>query len=360
MSPEIYDLLAGQKHGLAPALARVALRIAALFYGLGIRVRNGAYDRGWKKSERAALPVVSLGNLTTGGTGKTPFAAFVARWFRERGIRVCFISRGYRADQEGANDEALVLDQLCPDVPHLQNPDRVAAARVAQEELGSQLIILDDGFQHRRLARDLDIVLIDATNPWGFGHLLPRGLLREPVTSLKRADLVVITRVDQVAREVVEEIRRQVASIHPDCGIAEATFRPVRLIGSTGKTAAIESLCGRSVAAFCGIGNPAAFRAGLEKIGWKVADFRCFPDHHNYTRTDVRDLERWSGALSVDAVVCTQKDLVKIGLERFSEHPLWAVEIGTQITAGAGLLEALLQDVLQDGRRNRSAPDASV
>ncbi len=340
------DLLSGRKCGPAAALARLALRVAAVFYGLGVCVRNRAYDRGWKNIERAALPVVSVGNLTAGGTGKTPFAAFVARRYRQRGIRVCFISRGYRAGEEGANDEALVLDQLCPDVPHLQNPDRVAAARIAHEELDSQLIILDDGFQHRRLARNLDIVLIDATNPWGFGSLLPRGLLRESVSSLKRAGLVVITRVDQVPREEVEAIRRRIADVHPDCPIAEATFPPARLVNSGGATATLESLSGRSVAAFCGIGNPAAFRDGLEKLGWTVTGFRSFPDHHSYTRTDVEDLERWCRGLTADAVVCTQKDLVKISLERLGERPLWAVEIGTQIVCGGDLLTARLQDVL--------------
>jgi tetraacyldisaccharide 4'-kinase len=345
MSHDLHDLLSGTKRGLPAALARTALRVAAAFYGLGVRSRNWAFDRGWKKTERAAIPVVSLGNLTTGGTGKTPFAAFIARWFRQRGVRVSFLSRGYGAGEEGTNDEALVLDALCPDVPHLQNPDRVAAARVAHEELDSQLIILDDGFQHRRLARDLDIVLIDATNPWGFGHLLPRGLLREPLSGLKRAGLVIITRVDQVPREQVEAIHREVTRIHPPCAIAEATFPPARLIGSAGTTAALESLSGHPVAAFCGIGNPAAFRASLEKLGCRVADVRFFPDHYNYTRTDVEDLEQWSRTLPVDAVVCTQKDLVKIDLARLGDHPLWALEIGAQIVAGADLLNSRLDEI---------------
>jgi len=329
------------------ALSRGLLTCGAFGYGLGVRVRNWAYDLGWKKAVRAALPVISLGNLTTGGTGKTPFAAFVARWFRERGVRVCFISRGYGASDGRINDEALVLDQLCPDVPHLQNPDRVAAARVAHEELDSQLLVLDDGFQHRRLARDLDFVLIDATNPWGFGHLLPRGLLREPLSGLARAGFVVITRVDQVSRDDVEAIRRRVAFIHPQCAIAEVTFPPARLINSAGSTATIESLSGGSVAAFCGIGNPAALQTAIETLGWRISDFRSFPDHHNYTRADIEELERWIRTLVVDAVLCTQKDLVKVGLERLGDHPLWAVEIGTHVTAGAEALGARLEEVLK-------------
>jgi len=347
MKDSLSDLLSGRKRGLTAALCRGVLSAGAVGYGLGIRIRNAAYDRGWKQIERAALPVVSLGNLTTGGTGKTPFAAFVARWFREAGVRVAFVSRGYGADAGGTNDEALVLDALCPEVPHLQNPDRVAAARVAFEELDSQLIVLDDGFQHRRLARDLDIVLVDATNPWGFGHLLPRGLLREPVSALARADLVVITRVDQVSPDAVAGIRREVARFGPQREIVEVTFPPARLTGSTGEAATLESIAGSRVAAFCGIGNPGAFQVGLKGLGATVADFRAFPDHHNYTRSDVEDLERWCGGLTVDAVLCTQKDLVKIAIPRIGNHPLWAIEIGTQVIAGSDSLNARLADILK-------------
>ncbi len=250
-------------------------------------------------------------------------------------MRVCFISRGYGAGANGLNDEARVLQALCPDVPHLLNPDRVAAAFVAAEETDSQLLILDDGFQHRRLARDLDIVLIDATNPWGFDHLLPRGLLREPPKALSRADLVVITRVDQVPRSVVDSIRARVAGIHPDCGLVEIDFPVARLIDAGGRTQPLQSLTGMTVAAFCGIGNPAAFRASLERLGCTVIAFRSFPDHHDYTPTALEDLDQWSRGLAVDAVVCTQKDLVKIGIEQLGDHRLWAAEIGTRTLAGA-------------------------
>ena len=135
------------------------------------------------------MPVISVGNITTGGTGKTPMVAWLARWFRNQDVRVALVSRGYRAEAEGQNDEARELATLLPDVPHLQNPDRVAAARIAIDELETQLIILDDGFQHRRIHRDLEIVLIDALQPFGFGHVLPRGLLREPLRGLAHPTL---------------------------------------------------------------------------------------------------------------------------------------------------------------------------
>src|SRR5437870_5928929 len=143
------------------------------------------YERGWNERRRAPVPVVSVGNLTVGGTGKTPCVEHVARFYRSRGLRVAVLSRGYGA-AAGRNDEAMVLEENLPDVPHLQGPDRAALAFTAVEELESEVLVLDDGFQHRRLARDLDLVLVDATDPWGQGYLFPRGLLRESPASLRR------------------------------------------------------------------------------------------------------------------------------------------------------------------------------
>jgi tetraacyldisaccharide 4'-kinase len=346
MMQRYYDLISGARRGVGATLSRLVLSAGSVPYRVIVGVRNLAFDRGLARTARAPIPVISLGNLTTGGTGKTPLAAFIARWFRQHGVRVCFLSRGFGAGEAGTNDEALVLDQLCPDVPHLQNADRVAAARVAVEELESQLLILDDGFQHRRLARDFNIVLIDATNPWGFGHLLPRGLLREPVSSLRRAGLVMITRVDQVPREAVAEIRRVVERANPRCAIAEVIFPPVRLINSSAAARDLEMLRGARVAGFCGIGNPQVFRTGLERLGASVTAFRAFPDHYPYSRSDIDELSRWSAGEGAETVVTTQKDLVKIGLDSLGGRPLWAVEIGTQVLAGSEQIEEQLAAVL--------------
>ncbi|HTI51243.1 MAG TPA: tetraacyldisaccharide 4'-kinase, partial [Planctomycetaceae bacterium] len=342
-----YGVISGTGGGLLPAVARFVLRIASWIYGLEVWRRNSLYDLGWKRVEHSPLPVISLGNLTTGGTGKTPFAAYVARWYRDHGVRVCFLSRGYGAREGSFNDEALVLEQLCPDVPHLQNPDRVTSARIAHEELASQLLILDDGFQHRRLGRDLDIVLVDALNPWGYGALLPRGLLREPVTSLRRASLVVITRVDQAPAEQMEDIRRQIAETAPGCDFVELTFPPIRLIASTGAAGALESLRRQPVAAFCGIGNPDGFQRSLTNAGIEVVALRTFPDHHAYSRDDVESLQRWADSLDIVAIVTTQKDLVKIQLDRLGERPLWALQIGVEIIRGGEILEQHLRRTLE-------------
>lgn len=340
------ELMSGARRGVGPAIGRGFLSAASCFYDLAVRTREVAFAAGWIRVERAAVPVISLGNVTTGGTGKTPFAAFIAHWFRRHGVQVCFLSRGYRSGDSGANDEALVLERLCPDVPHLQQPDRVASARRAVAEFGSQLLILDDGFQHRRLARDLDVVLIDALNPWGYGHLLPRGLLREPLSSLRRADLIVITRVDQATAEQIAAIRGRLAAVAPGCDIVESAFPPEQLVNASGQVASLESLRGQRVAAFCGIGNPQAFRESLVRLGMEFVAFHSFPDHHPYSSADVEQLQHWSAGQDVAAVVTTQKDLVKLRLDQLADRPLWAVQIGTRIVNGADLLERRLRTIL--------------
>lgn len=353
-------LVSGERRGAWPALARIGLYGLAGCYALGAEVRNRAFDAGWLAPSVASIPVVSLGNLTTGGTGKTPLAAYVARWFRERSVRVAFLSRGYGAASGEVNDEALVLDQLCPDVPHLQHPDRVAAAMIAREELESQLVILDDGFQHRRLARDLDIVLVDALNPWGFGHLLPRGLLRERVSSLRRADLVVLTRADQCAPRDREAILARIARIRPGDACVEVAFPPLRLIDAAGNASDFATLEGTSINAFCGIGNPDGFRRMLAEHGLAIASerFRVYPDHHRYSRTDIEDLRQWARATAPAAVLTTQKDLVKIALAQLDGVPLRAVEIGVRVLANAERFEQALLSVLRRVPADEPAPQS--
>src|SRR5438876_1130985 len=188
-------------------------------YRLAVWWRNRQFDRGGRAIHRAAVPVVSIGNLSLGGTGKTPCVEYVARFYRELGLKVAILSRGYGANA-GPNDEALVLEENLPDVPHLQGADRLSLARTAVEELESELLILDDGFQHRRLQRDLDLVLVDATNPWGHGYLFPRGLLRETPRSLQRAGVVLLTRCDQVDERKRVQIQETIASHAPKVPMA--------------------------------------------------------------------------------------------------------------------------------------------
>jgi tetraacyldisaccharide 4'-kinase len=292
--------------------------------------------------------VVSVGNLTLGGTGKTPMVQWVARWFRKQGVRVTIISRGYGAEEGARNDEAIELEQNLPDVPHLQHPDRVEAAGLAIEQFDTQLIVLDDAFQHRRIARDLDIVLLDATEPFGFGHVFPRGMLREPISGVGRAHVIVLTRSDMVEPVRRTEIRRKIESHAPRAIWAEAIHSPRAFIDAGGVEEPIRSLKGKPVAAFCGIGNPTGFVHTLAVCRCQVESFREFPDHHRYSREDVESLCQWADSLDVAAIVCTHKDLVKLRIHRLGRHPLRAVSIGLKFLSGQTEVETRLEAIIPE------------
>ncbi len=280
-------LIRGQSRGALAALGRIGLSAASAGYGAAVALRNRRYDRGWLAVHRAGIPVVSVGNLTVGGTGKTPMVEWVARWYRRHQKRVVILSRGY-GQVQGLNDEGRVLEDNLPDVPHLQDADRVRSARIALEELEAEILVLDDGFQHRRLARDLDIVLIDALDPFGLGHLLPRGLLREPVRSLRRAGVVVLSRADLAARDERAAIRAEAERRAGPIRWVEARHAPLDLVDADGTAWPLAELTGRAVAAFCGIGNPEGFRRTLGPLCGSLRDLRVFPDHHDYSAADVR------------------------------------------------------------------------
>jgi tetraacyldisaccharide 4'-kinase len=340
--PRFLDLVSGRRRGFLAALERLGLSLLSWPYGLAVRLRNAAYAGGWARSVRVEAVVISVGNLSVGGTGKTPFVEYLAGTLDDRDYRVAILSRGY------GGDEALVLEENLPSAPHLQGPDRAALAATAVEELESEVLVLDDGFQHRRLARDLDVVLIDATCPWGYGHLLPRGLLREPPSSLRRADAVVLTRCDQASEADLEALRQRVAVLAPRAVVAETVHEPLELIQSWPGSMSPTALDGATVAGLCGIGNPEAFRRTLAGLGARLCDFRIYPDHHAYTHDDVEELRAWGRRLPEDSVVVTtQKDLVKLRLVELGGRPLYALRIGLAFRAGQAQLEELIEGVLR-------------
>ncbi|RLS39644.1 MAG: tetraacyldisaccharide 4'-kinase [Planctomycetota bacterium] len=324
------DIMSGQRRGVVASACRVGLSVLSSGYAAVTGVRNLAFDHGWRESTRVAAKVISVGNLTAGGTGKTPTVAWVVRTLQELGASPAIISRGY-GGQGGVNDEKLVLDQLVPGVPHLLNPKRVLAAQELMnrpEAERPRTLVLDDAFQHRQIARDFDLILIDCLNPWGFGHLLPRGLLREPLRSLSRASCVLMTRCDQVDEEVRQTILSTIRR-WTTVPILMSSFQPTRLINSRGEVRPIETLRQEHVAAFCGIGNPMGFRRTLTSCGVSIPDvhFRVYPDHHAYQTEDLHEIGDWARSMQVECLVSTQKDLVKIPRTTLNDIPLWAVEI---------------------------------
>lgn len=331
--------------GLAADAALFTLRLSSFAYGGAAAARNLLYDAGVLKKTRPNVPIISIGNLTVGGTGKTPMVELLCHQLRERGLRVAILSRGY-GTTDGPNDEALLLEENLPDVPHLQGKDRVELAQIACEELESEVLVLDDGFQHRRLGRDLDIVLIDATNPFGGGWQLPGGLLRESLRSLRRAGLVILTRCDRITVEERNLIRQRVQSYNPRAGWAEVRFAPIQLPQSEASAKPITWLQGKRVAAFCGIGNPGSFWSTITDQGAKLVATRTFPDHHAYNRFDIRDLIQWASELSVDAVLTTQKDSVKLRLPALGNKPLLIVRIGAVVESGQNAIGSRLDALL--------------
>jgi tetraacyldisaccharide 4'-kinase len=337
-----HDLVSGRRKGPAASLLRAGLGLVEVPYTWAVRRRNLRYDRGQAAIHRVPVPVISVGNLTLGGTGKTPLVRWIARRLLDRGLSVAIVSRGYGARRGSDNDEALELRGDLPGVGHLQNPDRVAAAREAIGRFGCQAIVLDDAFQHRRLARDLDLVLLDALEPFGFNHVFPRGTLREPVEGLRRADVVLLSRADLIDHELRESLRRQVLRYAPDAAWGEIVHAPLSFVSREGLEEPIASLAGQRIAAFAGIGNPAGFQHTLESFGCRPVAFWEFADHHAYTRGDLASLTAWAGKLGAAAVVCTRKDLVKIDAERLGDVPLRALKIGLEFLCGQELLEQRL------------------
>jgi tetraacyldisaccharide 4'-kinase len=339
-------LIRGGTRGLPATMARAALSATTVAYRAAIALRNRGYDRGWLDIHRAGVPVVSVGNLTVGGTGKTPMVEWVARWYRGHARRVVILSRGYRQVQ-GLNDEGRVLEENLPDVPHLQDRDRARSARIAVAELEAEVLVLDDGFQHRRLARDLDLVLIDALDPFGLGRLLPRGLLREPVASLRRADLVALSRADLISPSERRSIRAEAERRSGPIRWVESRHAPIDLVDAEGATSSTEELAGRRIAAFCGIGNPEGFRRTLLPLCDSLVDLRVFPDHHDYNAADVESLEAWTRGLDANLILTTQKDLVKLRSAHLGPAPLRALRIGLEIVAGEDVMEDALARLLR-------------
>lgn len=348
MRPETRAILSGRRKDPSAVVARGLLRVASFAYGIAVRLRNRRYDRRRDSARRCGVPVLSVGNVTTGGTGKTPIVRGLAQRFRDRGVRVAIVSRGYGRGDADANDEAMELHQRLPDVPHVQDPDRVAAATIAVDELESQLVLMDDGFQHRRLHRDLDLVVVDASCPFGFDYLLPRGLLREPLTALRRADLVVVSRASLVSAAELDEIRRRISRVAPGVPCVLSDHVPSELIRHPGNSLPLDRIRGVPVVVLSAIGNPDAFVETVRRCGAEVVDRRDLPDHDPLAPDTVADLDRSIRALgdSVEMVICTHKDLVKLRTDRLGGRPVAAVLIDWVITDGESILESLLSERL--------------
>ena len=321
----------------------IALAPLSVLYGAGIKTRRALYQRGLLRAHNLGVPVISVGNLTTGGTGKTPLVEWIAAEINRRERRVCIVTRGYRrsnpaervivsdgqeilADIERAGDEPLLLaEQLKGRAAVICDRDRVAAARWAIENLHSEVLILDDGFQHLRIARDLDIVTVDATNAFGNGQLLPAGILREPIAGLARADCVVMTRAD-LANDVAN-LQKNIETVTHGCSVFRSRMKSIGLRPVHATDAYTK---GQPVAVMCAVGNPKSFFAQLRGDGHNLCHTRAFRDHHRYTQNDIDQFLAAARARGAQTVFTTAKDEVKLRSLRF-DLPCYAIDVAIEI-----------------------------
>lgn len=338
-------------------VARGALAVLSLTYQACVRLRNVGYDCGIFPVHRLPCRVVSVGNLTVGGTGKTPTVIAMAAALSAAGERVSVVLRGYRSEGSGARvvsdgrtirlgwreagDEAVLLAQSLPGVPVVVGGDRVAAGRLAIAEFRPQTILLDDGFQHRRIHRDADLVLIDATDPFGGRWLLPRGRLREPVDELRRADAILVTRADQVAD--LEGVVQCLARAAPGRPIARGIFRGCRLRElRSGHEYPLAGIRGKRVVAVSGIANPSGFHRTLEGLGAVVVDRVVFRDHHPFDEADHRRMIRAVRAGGAEWIVTTEKDAVRLTPDGFAEVSVFALGVALVVEEGAAVVGSAL------------------
>jgi tetraacyldisaccharide 4'-kinase len=353
-------LISGQKASLGAGLLRLLLWVAARGYSIVVRLRNFLYSKGWLKAHRANAPVISVGNITAGGTGKTPLVIWLCNTINQKSkiknqkCGCAILTRGYKATQnlklktQNYGDELAILAQSCPEARVIVNPDRVAGAAEAVNKLDAKTLVMDDGFQHRRLGRDLDIVTIDATRPFGYGRILPAGLLREPLTSLKRADAVVITRCDQTTEAKLTQIEEKLQQVNPDMIIARSIHAAVCVKSTNDKEISLEELKDKNIFAFCGIGNPEAFLNTIKALDPELVGSKVYNDHHHYTDDCIADIYRQAAHLKADLILTTQKDWTKINRlpPAKKDIPLAYLAVEIKLLAGEDKLRGLIEDTL--------------
>ena len=330
-------IVSGQDQRPGVGILRVVLGAVALIYGLVMRGRNLLYAIGILRSHRVSVPVISIGNLTTGGTGKTPLVIWLCNYLQNKGLHCSILTRGYKTQPDQITDEPALLARACLDTDVIVNPNRVAGARKAVSVCQAQVLVLDDGFQHRRLKRDLDIVAVDATCPFGYGRVLPAGLLREPKSGLSRADAVIITRFDQVDAEQMRQLEQKIQTIAPNILVAKAAHKHTGAVTFQNEKLDLEALRSKKIFAFCGIGNPNAFFRCLEQNGLSLEGTQIFDDHHAYTQEEMKQIFEQARSCEAEMILCTQKDWVKSALLSPEEEGVVFAYLAMELDFLAGL-----------------------
>jgi tetraacyldisaccharide 4'-kinase len=360
------EVIVEERRGPRESLARALLHACSKVYQVVIGIRRSLYDFRILRDATLGVQVIAVGNLTWGGTGKTPVVEKFARELRDQGRNVAILSRGYRSkarpihqwllnrlllrhdttpprvvsdgkslllDSEMAGDEPYMLASNLKDVVVLVDKDRVKSGRYAIEKFGCDTLLLDDGFQYRKLSgRRQDVVLVDCQEPFGNGRLVPRGPLRESPSRLSRANTIFITKSDGNT----EKLRRRIAELNPEAGIIECVHHPLYLEDVfTGQRFDLDFLKGRRAAALSGIAQPESFEQSLVKLGAELVYARKFADHHRFTQQEVLNVINRSKKKQAEAIVTTQKDAVRFPKIDRRDLPIYFMRVEIKILRGA-------------------------
>ncbi len=326
---------------------RALLKFAAtLLYAAGVRWRLKRYRTGRYKIYRLNAPVISVGNITTGGTGKTPCTAFIANFLKTDGLNVAILSRGYKRKSKGlvevsngkeilcnaaqAGDEPYLLAQLCPGVRVVVNANRYAAGKWLEAQTKVDVFLLDDGYQHLKLHRDLNLLLLDGNDPIGNGRVLPSGILREPVEGISRADVVIGTRMATAVRDEIRAVLYFFRDSTPPLFFAHHEITNYRLLNAA---APLKSFKQAKVAAFSGIAQPERFFADLQQKSFQIVYNQAFPDHHRYSPEDVAGFLNRAVEQQATAIITTEKDAANLPTEisAYTELPIYAAQLQFKI-----------------------------
>lgn len=325
----------------------------SLLYGFVIWIRNQLYEKEILRSIKIEnCQIISVGNISVGGTGKTPVINFLAKYLTKRGFKVAVLSRGYKRKSQGTivvsdgktllanvqqgGDEPYLLARQLPAIPVVVEADRVKGAEFIQQNFHPDFILLDDGFQHRRLKRDFDIVLIDASVGFGSGYLIPSGFLREPISSLSRADLIWFTRVDQAKNleKLIHKIRN-----HSQSPIITSIHEPAWIVNSSAaqqfEPSAIRD---KRVLLFSGIANPMSFERTVQSLGGVIVHHRCYKDHYQFTKSDIDSIMQLSEQLNADLVLTTEKDFVRLLSTLSTNQQIFYLTIEIRLNAEANMI----------------------
>lgn len=362
MKGTLYILITTERRGFLPTLFRLLLLPWSWLYGVIVRIRNYCYDIGLFNQKKLPCAVISIGNIVVGGTGKTPTVTTIAKLIHSSGLKTSVLLRGYKrkkgeeivivsdgkdilCSRDESGDEANMLSHQLSDIPIIVGKNRYHAGETAINKFSSEVLILDDGFQHRQLERNLNILTIDTTQPYGTGALLPIGTLREPMSSIKRADIIILTRTDATGNDITE-IRTQLDRLAPNTPILESIHKPTSLYRLNSKDNQtknpLNELKNRRLLAVCAIGNPNAFVTTLEHQDPKSIDLVAFPDHHVYSESDIQHIKRQMAQCNAEWIITTQKDEQKLA-DHNTDLPIFVLAIELVITEG----EKILLDKLQ-------------